>query len=161
MLKDTKLESANTEDTTLLSPLQSIAMEKRSQSTSIEEANARLSHRPTLASAFANMPCALGSWDRRIGPVGPCTSAYRKSRRNLDKQRFLTIIDKRTNSTLSVGKGRNSREGENFRGTSSKRGILTLRSCRLERVRNAINVVGPGTSFAILACVGFSIFLVS
>ena len=40
-------------------------------------------------------------------------------------------------------------------------GILTLRCRRLERVRNAINVVGPGTSFAILACVGFSIFLVS
>ena len=42
-----------------------------------------------------------------------------------------------------------------------RRDILTLRGCRLDRVRDAIYVVGPGTSFAILACVGFSIFLVS
>ena len=93
MLKDTKLESADTEDTNLLGPLQSIAMEMRSQSTSIVEANARLSHSAASASAFANMPWALGSWDLRIGPVGPCTSAYRKLRRDFDQLTFLTIAD--------------------------------------------------------------------
>ena len=54
-------------------------------------------------------------------------------------------------------KGKGGREGEKRRGSSI---ILTLRGCS-DRVRDAINVVGPGTSFAILACVGFSIFLVS
>ena len=41
--------------------------------------------------------------------------------------------------------------------------ILTLGlwGCRLDRVRNAVHIVGPWTTFAILARVGFSIFLVS
>ena len=39
--------------------------------------------------------------------------------------------------------------------------ILTLRGCSLDRVRNAIYVVGPGTTLSVLAVVGLSVFPVS
>ena len=94
MLKDAKLESASTEDTTLLSPLKSIAMEKRSQSTSVVEASARLSHRETLASAFTNALGLglLGSKDRSSGPLYVRISQI--ARRDFSHLTFLTITDK-------------------------------------------------------------------
>ena len=84
------------------------AMEKRSLSTSDLEAIARHAHRATLASAFAKLPWALGSWDLRIGgPVGPRTSAYRKLRRDFNQLTILKIIDETNTSNMSVCKGRN------------------------------------------------------
>ena len=83
------------------------AMEKRSLSTSDLEAIARHAHRATLASAFAKLPWALGSWDLRMGLVGPCTSAYRKLRRDFNQLTFLKIIDETNTSNMIVGKGRN------------------------------------------------------
>ena len=38
---------------------------------------------------------------------------------------------------------------------------LPFGTAGLDRVRDSVHIVGPGTSFAILACVGFSVFLVS
>ena len=97
--------------------------EPRYPSTSVVQGDARPSHGETLASAFANLPWALGSWDLRIGQVVPSTSAYRLLRRHFDLITFKKRIAGKITPNQTLGEtGEKRRRGGRVLGDAIERG---------------------------------------